>query len=107
MLIFSHTAFSIFLNEAIAGGAPRPDGRKGCVIRIRPGFNSIADEVLLHHYLRAYLDAGLVTVHDAEEPAPPPRTVSKYLPPADRAEMPNPFADAAQRSASLNPRRRN
>jgi hypothetical protein len=96
--IFSHTAFSIVLNEAIAGGAPRPDGRPGCVVHIKPGFNSIADAVFQHHYLKSYIADGLVTLPDVDEPEPP-RTVSKYLRDdfADSADLPNPFAGAEQK----------
>jgi len=92
--IRSATFFNIVLGTLIEGGLPRPDGRPGCMIAIRPGANMVPDELLEHHYLKSYIDAGSVTLHDVDEP--PPRTVSKFLPPADRAELPNPFGDAAQ-----------
>jgi hypothetical protein len=96
--IRSSTAFNVILNETVAGGAPRPDGRPGCMIAIRSGANMVPDELLEHHYLQAYIDAGLVTLRDVDEP--PPRTISKYLRddfhPADRADLPNPFGAAQQ-----------
>jgi hypothetical protein len=92
--IHSSTGFNIILNEIVDGGAPRPDGRPGCMITIRPGVNVVPDELLEHPYLLSYIDAGSVTLHDVDEP--PPRTVSKFPPPTDRADLPNPFADAAQ-----------
>jgi hypothetical protein len=76
--ILSATGFNVILNEAGDGGQPRADGRPGCMIAIRPGANLVPDELLEHHYLRAYIDAGLVTVpvFDAPEPS---RAISKYL----------------------------
>jgi hypothetical protein len=94
--IRSSTGFNITLNETIAGGLPRPDGRIGCMVVIRPGANMVPDELLNHHYLRSFIDAGAVTLHDVDEPPPQPRNVSKFFPPADRADLPNPFAKAAQ-----------
>jgi hypothetical protein len=76
--ILSATAFNMILNEVIHGGAPRPDGRPGCMIAIRPGANMVPDELIEHHYLKSYIDADLVTLPDANEPEPPPRTISKF-----------------------------
>jgi hypothetical protein len=73
--ISSATAFNIILNEAIAGGLPRPDGRPGCMIAVRPGINMIPDD-LEHWYLQSHIDAGSVTSPDVDGP---PRAVSKYL----------------------------
>jgi hypothetical protein len=103
--ILSATAFNVVLNEVIAGGLPRADGRPGCMIAIRPGANMVPDELLEHSYLRSHLDAGSVTLPDVDEP--PPRTVSKYLRddfhPADRADLPNPFGDATQQITEPTP----
>jgi hypothetical protein len=74
----STTGFNIVLNETIAGGLPRQDGRLGCMIVIRPGANMIPDELLEHHYLQSFIDAGSVTLHDVDE-LEQPRAVSKYL----------------------------
>jgi hypothetical protein len=90
--IRSATTFSIILNEVIAGGLPRPDGRPGCMIAVRPGLNLVPDELLDHPYLRVHIDGGTVTLADVDEPEPPPRPFSKFSLPADRAGLPNPFA---------------
>src|SRR5260370_35980830 len=60
--IRSTTAFNVILNEAVAGGLPRPDGMRGCMVTIRPGINLVPDELLDHPYLRSYIAAGAVTV---------------------------------------------
>jgi hypothetical protein len=97
--IRSTTGFNIILNETIAGGLPRPDGRPGCLITIRPGANVVPDELLDHYYLKSFIDAGSVTLHDVDE-LEQPRAISKYLRddfyPADRTDLPNPFGAAAQ-----------
>jgi hypothetical protein len=104
--ILSATAFNVVLNETIAGGLPRADGRPGCMIAIRPGANMVPDELLEQPYLRSHLDAGSVTLPDVDEPERP-RTVSKYLRddfhPADSAGLPNPFGDAAQQITGPTP----
>jgi hypothetical protein len=76
--IRSATGFNIILNERVQGGQPRPDGRTGCMIVIRPGVNIVPDELLEHDYLRSFIDAGAVTVPDVDDPEPP-RAISKYL----------------------------
>ena len=60
--ILSAVGFNVILNEALAGGRPRPDGRPGCMIAILPGANVVPDELLEHRYLRSFIDAGLVTM---------------------------------------------
>lgn len=77
--IRSTTGFNVILNEVVAGGLPRPDGQKGCMIAIRPGANLVPHELLEHFYLRSYIDAGLVTLPDVDEPPAPPRAISKFL----------------------------
>jgi hypothetical protein len=97
--IRSATFFNIVLGTLIEGGLPRPDGRPGCVIAIRPGINLVPDELIEHPYLRSHIDAGLVTLPDVDEPERP-RTISKYLRDdfhaADNAGLPNPFGAAQQ-----------
>jgi len=77
--ILSASSFNVILNEALAGGLPRPDGRPGCMIAIRPGANLIPDELLEHRYLRSFVDTGAVTITEVDEPPPPPRSVSKFI----------------------------
>ena len=38
------------------------------MIAIRPGVNLVPDELLQHHYLRSFIDAGGVTLSDVDEP---------------------------------------
>jgi hypothetical protein len=74
--IRSSTGFNIILNEAVAGGLPRADGRPGCMIVIRPGVNIVPTELFEHSYLRTFIDAGAVTLSDVDEPR---RSISKFL----------------------------
>ena len=76
--ILAATGFNVILNEALPGGLSRADGRPGCMIAIRPGANMVPDELLEHHYLRSFIDAGAVTLSEIDEP-PPARSISKFL----------------------------
>jgi hypothetical protein len=60
----------------VPGSGPRPDGRPGCMITVRPGINLVPDELLEHHYLQTFIDAGAVTLSDVDEPRP---SISKFL----------------------------
>jgi hypothetical protein len=94
--ILSATGFNVILNEALAGGLPRADGRPGCMIAIRPGANVVPDELLEHHYLRTFIDTGAVILSDVDE-LQPPRTVSKFL----RNQSPAPTLIGADPSTEL------
>jgi hypothetical protein len=74
--IRSTTGFNIILNKAVAGGGPRPDGRPGCMIAIRRGANMVPEELLEHHYLRSFVDAGAVTLSAVDEPR---SSISKFI----------------------------
>jgi hypothetical protein len=66
--INSLTGFNITLNEAIAGALPRPDGRPGCMIAIRPGANMVPESVLEHPFFEKFVATGQVTVSAADHP---------------------------------------
>jgi hypothetical protein len=60
--INSASGFNIILNEAIAGGLPRLDGRPGCMIAVRPGVNMVPDQILEDPFFKKFVTAGQVTV---------------------------------------------
>ena len=57
------------------------------MIVVRPGANRVPDTLLEHFYLRSYIDAGMVTLPDVDEP---PRAISKFL--RDKP-LPKPFTE--------------